>query len=187
MIDLKDKQIAILATHGFEEIELTGPLEELKSYGATVHIISDEPQIRAWNHGVWSNHYNTDRMLEGAGYKDYDMLILPGGVINTDKLRRKEKAMGFIREFYNTQRPIAAICHGPQLFIEAEVGKGRQMTGHRAIKKDMINAGINYKDYNVITDDNLVTAKGADDVPAFMKSILTALQVYEIQSENQPG
>jgi len=175
--NLKNNTIAILTTDGFEEIELTAPKEELAGYGATIHIISDKPKIKSWKNKQWGNEFESDRMLEAANVRDYDMLILPGGVINSDKLRRNKKAIEFIKKFNNENKFIAVICHGLQLLIEAELVKGKTLAAHHAIKTDMKNAGANYEDFGVLKDGNIISARGADDVSAFLKKIIGVLKV----------
>jgi protease I len=116
-------------------------------------------------------------MLEAANVRDYDMLILPGGVINSDKLRRNEKAIEFIKKFNNEKKFIAAICHGPQLLIEAGLVKGKTLAAHHAIKTDMKNAGANYKEYGVLKDKNIISAKGAENISSFLKKIIASLKI----------
>jgi protease I len=173
--NLKDKTVAILATDGFEEIELTAPQEELAGYEATIHIISDKPKIRSWKNKQWGNEFSTDRLLDAANISDYDMLILPGGVINSDKLRRNEKAVDIIKKFYDEDKFIAAICHGPQILIETGLVKGKTITAHHAIKTDLKNAGANYEDLGALRDGNIITARGAQDVSEFLKKIIEVL------------
>jgi protease I len=174
---LKNKSIAIMVTDGFEEIELTAPLEELQSYGAKVDIVADKPQIRSWKNKTWGDEFDTDRLLESFNSDDYDVLILPGGVINTDKLRRNKEAVEIVASFNKQGKLIAAICHGPQMLIEADLLRNKSVTGHFAIKKDIQNAGGNYGDYSVVKDENLITARGASDVSAFLKKIIGVLKV----------
>ncbi len=174
---LEGKKIAILVTDGFEEIELTAPKQELEEYGATVHIISDNTRVRSWKKREWGSEFNTDRSIETAQWDEYDALILPGGVINTDRLRRNSDVVRIIKDFDNAAKLIAAICHGPQLLIEAGLVKGRNMTSHRAIATDMKNAGADYEDYGLLVDENFITARGAEDVSAFLKKIIGILKV----------
>jgi len=176
---LQNKQIAILATDGFEEIELTAPRDELSEYGARVDIISDQPKIKSWKSKQWSGEIDTDQLLDGEGLDSYDMLILPGGVINADKLRRNGKAIDLIKKYYNQNKYIAAICHGPQLLIEADLVKGKTIAAHPAIKTDLINAGAKYKNLGVFREGNIISAQGAKDVSAFLKQIITILKDAE--------
>jgi len=179
MKKLEDKAIAILASDGFEEIELTAPLEALSGYGATVHIVSDKPKIRSWRNKRWSSEFESDKLLEAADVKDYDMVIIPGGVINADKLRRNEKAIDFIQKFDKENKPIGAICHGPQLLIEAGLLKGKTLASHHAIKTDIKNAGAIYKDINVLKSENIISARGPEDIPAFLKKLIGVLEAGE--------
>lgn len=174
---LKDKKIAILATDGFEEIELSAPQEELSDYGATVHIVSDKPKIRSWKNKQWGNEFESDRLLDAAKVSDYEMLIIPGGVINADKLRRNKKAIDFIKQFDDQGKLIAAICHGPQLLIECNLVKGKNLTSHQAIKTDMKNAGAHYENFSVLKDGNIITAQKADDVSSFLKKVIDSLKM----------
>ena len=174
---LDDKAIAILATNGFEEIELSAPFDELSNYGATVHIVSNKPIIRSWKNKQWSNEFKTDRLLNSVDVKEYDMLILPGGVINADQLRRNEKAIDLIKNFYNANKFIAAVCHGPQLLIEADLVKERTLTAHHALKTDLKNAGANYEDFGVLRDDRIISAQGTKDVSSLLKKIIGILKV----------
>lgn len=174
--NLKDKTVAILASDGFEEIELTAPLEELTGYGATVHIISDKPKIKSWKHKQWGSDFKSNRLLEAANIKDYDILILPGGILNSDRLRRNTKAIEFIKGFYANDKFIAAICHGSQLLIEAGLVKGKTLTAHHAIRTDMKNAGANYEDHSVLKDGKIISARNANDVSNFLKQIIDALK-----------
>lgn len=173
MQDLSSKKVAILATNGFEESELFGPLKALKAQGAQVDIISTKKEkIKAWNHGNWSKEIDVDFTLEEVDNSIYVMLILPGGVINPDKLRRDKKAVGFVRSFFDKNKAVAAICHGPQLMIEAEVVKGRTMTSFFSIKKDLQNAGANWIDEAVVEDGNLITSRNPGDLEAFNQKII---------------
>jgi protease I len=172
-----DKTIAILATDGFEEIELTAPKEELENQGFLVHIVSDKPEIRSWQKGDWGKEFQVDVLLENLNPRDYQALVIPGGVINPDKLRRNAHAVEIIRDFDRQHKVIAAICHGPQLLIEADLVKGRNMTSHLALKTDMKNAGAMFEDIGVIKDNNYITAQGPDDVTAFTGKIIESLMV----------
>jgi protease I len=173
---LEGKKIAILVTDGFEEIELTAPKEELQEYGAEIHVVAENPRVRSWKKREWGSEFNADRTIETAQWHDYDVLILPGGVINADRLRRNSKAIEAIKKMDNHAKLIAAICHGPQLLIEADLVRGRNMTSHRALATDMKNAGAEYEDYGVLVDENFITARGAEDVSAFLKKIIGILK-----------
>lgn len=162
------KTIAILATHGFEESELKSPKEHLEQQGWKVDIISPESgNIKAWAEKDWGNEYKVDKELSSANASDYDALVLPGGVINPDKLRADENALEFVRNFFEQKKPVGAICHGPQILIDAEVVEGRNMTSVQNISKDLKNAGAKWEDKEVIVDAGLVTSRTPDDLPAF--------------------
>lgn len=162
------KTIAILATHGFEESELKSPKEALEGQGWKVDIVSPESgSIKAWAEKDWGKEYPVDKTLSEANSQEYDALVLPGGVINPDQLRTNQAALNFVKEFFNAKKPIAAICHGPQIFIDAEVTEGRKMTSVKAISKDLKNAGVNWVDQEVVVDNGLVTSRTPEDLPAF--------------------
>jgi protease I len=174
---MKNKKIAILATNGFEESELFEPKKALEDWGAEVVIIAPEKgKIKAWNHGNWSKEIKVDETVGDAGVGDYDLLLLPGGVINPDKLRRDQQAVNFVRSFFENQKPVAAICHGPQLLIEAKVVKGRTMTSFHSIKTDLINAGANWVDSEVVEDNGLITSRNPGDLKAFTQKIMDKIQ-----------
>ncbi len=173
MENLKGKKAAILATNGFEESELFEPKKALENSGAEVTVISPERgNIKAWRHGNWSKEIGVDITIDNASVNDYDCLILPGGVINPDKLRRNSKAVDFARRFFENNRLVAAICHGPQLLIDAEVVSGRTMTSFHAIRKDLENAGANWIDSEVVVDDKLITSRNPGDLEAFNRRII---------------
>ncbi|MFD2828070.1 type 1 glutamine amidotransferase domain-containing protein [Leeuwenhoekiella polynyae] len=167
------KKVAILATNGFEEVELTSPLEAMKKEGFEVHIVSEESgKIKAWASTDWGKEYDVDKTLSEVSAKEYNALVLPGGVINPDKLRRNEDALVFIRDFFKQHKPVAAICHAPQLLISADVVKGRTLTSFNSIKKDLQNAGALWVDKEVVVDEALVTSRNPDDLPAFNAKVI---------------
>lgn len=176
-MELTNKKVAILATHGFEESELLTPKNALEQKGAHVEIISTESgSIKAWKEGNWGKEVKVDKLLDDASSEDYHALILPGGVINPDKLRREEKAVNFVRGFFKRHKPVAAICHGPQLLIEAEVVKGRKMTSFSSIRKDLENAGANWVDEEVVVDEGLVTSRSPEDLKAFNDKVIEEIK-----------
>ncbi|AWW28703.1 protease [Echinicola strongylocentroti] len=178
MKDLKNKRVAILATDGFEESELTSPKFALEESGAEVDIISlEEGRIRGWKDGNWSLDIGVDKAITEAYDGDYDALVLPGGVINPDKLRRNQKAIEFVRSFFRTHKPVAAICHGPQVLIDAEAVSGRKLTSFHSIKKDLENAGAKWFDKEVVVDQGLVTSRSPSDLEAFNNKLVE--EVYE--------
>ena len=165
---LSGKRIAILATEGFEQSELEKPRQALDEAGAETDIISpQEGEIRGWAEDDFGDSFDVDVKLEDANPEDYDGLLLPGGVMNPDKLRMEPKAVEFVRAFFAAGKPVAAICHGPQLLIEADVVRGRKLTSYPSVKRDLMNAGANWVDQEVVVDNGLVTSRKPDDIPAF--------------------
>ncbi len=181
---LENKKIAILATDGFEKSELFQPYEKLKSEGAEVHIISDkEGEIKSWDKTDWGKTVKVDISISKANEQDYHALVLPGGVMNPDNLRINEDALKFIKAFFENKKPVAAICHAPWLLINAGVVKGRNLTSYKTIKEDLINAGANWEDKEVVVDNGLVTSRNPDDLPAFINKIIE--EVREGKHEKQ--
>lgn len=174
---LKDKNIAILATDGFEKSELFEPLIALKDEGATVHIISvKEGEIKSWDGNNWGESIKVDKLVDDADEADYHSLVLPGGVANPDLLRTHDNALEFIRAFFKSGKPVAAICHAPWLLISANVIENRKVTSYHSIKDDVINAGANWVDEEVVVDEGLVTSRNPDDLPAFIAKIIEETQ-----------
>lgn len=170
---LNNKNIAILTETGFEEVELTSPKKALEDAGATVHIISPQSgSIKSWNDGNWNMDVGVDKTIDEVSADDYDGLMLPGGVINPDKLRRNESAVKLVSSFFDQGKPIAAICHGPQTLIETGKLKGRIMTSFPSIKTDLHNAGVNWQDEEVVTDHGLVTSRSPEDLDAFNSKMI---------------
>lgn len=170
---LSGKKIAILATDGFEQVELTEPRKALEEAGATTHVVSPKSgEIKGWNFKEWGQSVHVDKTLEQVKPEDYDALVLPGGVINPDHLRMENKAVNFVRGFIQEGKPIAAICHGPWTLIEADGVRGRTMTSWPSLKTDLQNAGAHWVDQAVVTDKNLITSRKPDDIPAFSKKII---------------
>ena len=171
------KRIAILATNGFEESELKSPKEAMEKEGFQVDIISTESgSIKAWSQGNWSNEYQVDRTVKEASADEYNALVLPGGVINPDHLRRSEDVLNFVRKFFEQKKPVAAICHGPWTLISAGVVKGRTMTSFKSIKDDLINAGAKWVDKEVVVDQGFVTSRNPDDLPAFNDKLIEEIK-----------
>lgn len=184
MKDLNKKTVAILATNGFEESELQSPMNALKEAGANVHIVSLESgEIKGWADGNWSNSYKVDKTLSEVSQKDYNALVLPGGQINPDVLRKDKNAVAFVKSFFENHKPVAAICHAPWLLAEADVLRGRKITSYDSIKTDMINAGANWVDKEVVCDSGLVTSRSPEDLPAFNAKLIE--EVYEGKHEMQ--
>ena len=171
------KRIAILATDGFEESELKSPKEAMENEGFEVDIVSlKSGSIKAWDEGNWSKEYKVDKTLDSVSANEYNALVLPGGVINPDKLRIEEDAITFIKDFFKQSKPVASICHGPWSLINADVVKGRTMTSYPSIKKDLINAGANWEDKEVVVDEGLVTSRNPDDLPAFNSKLIEEIK-----------
>lgn len=177
MATLSGKKVAILTENGFEEIELTSPKKELEAAGAEVHIVSPQKEkVRAWDHDHWSDELKVDVPLDEANAEDYDALMIPGGVMNPDKMRANDKCVEFAQHFLETGKPIAAICHGPQLLIETGMLHGRNMTSYPSIKTDLENAGVLWHDREVIVDNGLVTSRSPQDLPAFNKKMIEEIK-----------
>lgn len=170
---LDGKKVAILVSNGFEETELTSPKEALEEAGAETEIVSPvEKRVRSWADTDWGSKFKVDVPLSEAEAAQYDALLLPGGVMNPDKLRLEPKAIEFIREFFDAGKPVAAICHGPWTLIDAGVAKGRRMTSYPSIKTDLKNAGADWVDEEVVVDNGLVTSRKPDDLPAFNRKMI---------------
>ncbi|EAS19211.1 intracellular protease, PfpI family [Flavobacteria bacterium BBFL7] len=178
------KKVAILATNGFEEIELTSPKKALEDAGATVHIISPTgDSIKAWNGGNWSQTYEVDYAVSDVSASDYNSLMLPGGVLNPDQLRQDEKSIDFIKDFFKQQKPVSAICHGIQPLIDADVVNGRKLTSYPSLKKDVENAGGHWVDEEVVVDEGFTTSRTPDDLAAFNAKLVE--EVKEGKHEEQ--
>lgn len=174
---LNGKQVAILATDGFEQSELQEPKCLLESWGATVTVIAPggEKQIRGWKGKDWGDSVPVDQALSAAKPEAYDALVLPGGVINPDKLRIDAQAVDFIKAFGASDKPVAAICHGPWLLIESGLAAGRALTSWPSLKTDLGNAGAEWRDAEVVVDGNVITSRKPDDIPAFADAVAKAL------------
>ncbi|HEX8269485.1 MAG TPA: type 1 glutamine amidotransferase domain-containing protein [Flavobacterium sp.] len=171
------KKVAILATDGFEESELKSPKQHIEEQGWTADIISIKSgKIKAWADGDWGDSYKVDFTLDEVSASDYDALVLPGGVINPDKLRVNDQAISFVKGFFEAKKPVAAICHGPWTLINADVVKGREMTSYNSIKQDLINAGAVWSDQEVVVDQGLVTSRDPNDLPAFNRKMVEEIK-----------
>ena len=165
---LSGKTVAILATDGFEQGELTEPMKALKAAGATVEIVSlKSGEIQGFNHFDKGDTFRVDRTLDETDPSRYEALMLPGGAHNPDQLRVEDKALAFVRAFFDASKPVAAICHAPWLLIDAGVAEGRKLTSYKTIRTDLKNAGAEVVDEEVVVDDGLVTSRDPDDLPAF--------------------
>jgi len=170
---LSGKTVAILLADGFEQSEFEKPLEALKEEGATTDIISlKKGTVRAWNEKNWGDEFEATVAIEDADSGKYDALVLPGGVMNPDKLRANKDVVAFVKDFMEDEKPIAAICHGPWTLIETGMLKGRRMTSYHSIKTDLVNAGVNWVDEEVVVDDGMVTSRSPKDLPAFCKKMV---------------
>lgn len=173
MNTIENKKVAILTDNGFEESELTSPMQALKDAGATVHIVSkQEGIVKGWSQGNWSIEVPVDVQLKDANPENYDALMIPGGVINPDQMRRHTEYIKFAEHFLEAGKPLAAICHAPQLLIETGMISGREMTSFASIKTDLINAGALWEDKEVVVDNGLVTSRSPKDLEAFNKKII---------------
>jgi protease I len=170
---LKGKKVAILVAEGFEEAELTSPKEALEREGAQTRVVSPvDEKVRAWDEEDWGKTIRVDVPLNQANANDYDALLLPGGVMNPDKLRRNQKALEFVQGFFDAHKPVAAICHGPWTLIDAGVARGRKLTSYHSIQTDLKNAGADWVDQQVVVDNGLVTSRKPDDLPAFNEKMI---------------
>jgi protease I len=166
-------KVAILATDGFEQSELLEPRKALQEAGATTEVVSPKRgTIRGWNHAEWGQEIAVDRNLQDADPEEYDALLLPGGVMNPDKLRTIPAAVRFAKSFFTAGKPVAAICHGPWTVIESGAAKGHRMTSWPSLKTDLSNAGAEWVDEEVVVDRNLVTSRKPDDLPAFNRATI---------------
>lgn len=171
--NLSGKKIAILAADGFEQSELEQPRAALEEAGAETDLISPNTDaVRGWDEDDFGDSLNVDVPLEQASASEYDGLLLPGGVMNPDTLRTIPEAVEFVKQFFDAGKPVAAICHGPQLLIEAGVVRGRRVTSYPSIKTDLRNAGAEWIDEEVVTDQGLVTSRRPSDIPRFNEKMI---------------
>lgn len=170
---LDGRKIAVLATDGFEQVELTKPVQALKDAGATVTVVSPKSgEIQGFNHDKPGEKVKVDQELSHADASAFDGLLIPGGLFNPDALRVDEKAKAFAKAFFDAGKPVASICHGPQVLISAELVKGRKMTGFASIQTDLENAGAIVSDEEVVVDQGLVTSRNPNDIPTFNAKII---------------
>jgi protease I len=174
---LSGRRVAIIATNGVEQVELTSPKKALEKAGATVHVVSPHKtikggKIKAWKLLKWGDSIKVDVPLSDASVHDYDALHIPGGLMNPDILRMDSDTVRFVRSFLEAGKPVSAICHGPWLLIEAKVVRGRTLTSWPSLKTDLINAGAEWVDKKVVEDNGLVTSRGPQDLPAFNRRII---------------
>lgn len=174
--DVKGKKVAVLTENGFEEVELTSPKKALEEAGVLVHIVSPQKStVKAWNGDHWSIELPVDITVSEANPEDYDALLIPGGVINPDKMRENRECISFAQHFIEQGKPLAAICHGPQLLIETGMISTRKLTSYPSIRSDLMNAGALWEDKEVVVDNGLVTSRSPEDLEAFNKKFLEEL------------
>jgi protease I len=177
MPNIRDVRILILATDGFEQLELTVPRDELRKQGVHVDVATPTGSpIRGWNKTDWGETAPADLKIANARPDDYAALVLPGGVINPDKLRIDPDAMRVVKSFLESGKLVAAICHGPWLLVQADAARNRKMTSYKSIRKDVENAGAHWVDEEVVVDDGIVTSRSPDDLPAFVSKIVEEVQ-----------
>ena len=184
--ELKGLKIAILAANGFEQEEMTEPRKALEMAGARVDLVSPEKgAVRSWQHTEWGDVFPMEVSLESAQADDYDALMLPGGVMNPDRLRLRPEAIEFIKDFVKADKPIAAICHAPWTLIDAGAVKGRKMTSWPSLKTDLINAGADWVDEEVVRHGLVVTSRKPDDIPAFNRTMIQAFAESPGRAKNR--
>ena len=177
MTAIDQARVAVLATDGFEKSELFEPKRRLEAAGATVTVVSPESgSIRSWDETDWGESVDVDLALDDARVADFDALVLPGGQINPDVLRANRKAVAFVREFFDSGKTLAAICHAPWLLVEAGVAKGREMPTYESIATDVKNAGGRWRDAEVVTDGALITSRNPGDLEAFCTKIIEEIE-----------
>ncbi|WP_201312986.1 type 1 glutamine amidotransferase domain-containing protein [Dyella sp. EPa41] len=174
---LNGRKVAMLATDGFEQSELTEPKRLLEQAGAQVTVIApgDRAEITGWNMKDWGDKVKVDQPLDKARAEEFDALVLPGGVMNPDKLRQIPEAITFVQAFSRMKKPIAAICHGPWTLIDAGLVKGRKMTSWPSLKVDLENAGAHWVDEEVVADGQIITSRKPGDIPAFASAVIELL------------
>jgi protease I len=184
--NLQGKRVAILVENGFEQVEMTSPRDALRRAGAQADLISPQQgKVKGWDHTKWGDEFQIDLTLDQAQADRYDALVLPGGVMNPDKLRMNRKAVQFVKSFFEAGKPVASICHGPWTLIEAGVVRGRKMTSYPSLQTDLKNAGAQWVDQQVVVDQGLVTSRNVDDLPAFNEKLIEEIAegVHQRQSQ----
>lgn len=177
-------RVAILVTDGFEQVEMTEPRKALEAAGFVTELVAPRAgEVQGWKHDQKGDKFGVDVELNSANPNNYSALLLPGGVQNPDWLRTIPKAVEFVKAFFRETKPVAAICHGPWMLVEADVARGRQVTSWPSLKTDLSNAGANWTDREVVTDGNLITSRKPDDIPAFNRKMIEefSAQVHEPQ------
>jgi protease I len=184
---LEGLRVAILATDGFEQSELLDPRRALDAAGAITEVVSPKAkEVKGWNHKQWGLDVDVDQILDEANPEVYDALVLPVGVMNPDALRMQPKAVAFVRSFFEADKPVAAICHGPWTVVESGAADGYRMTSWPSLKTDIQNAGGEWVDEEVVVDDNLVTSRKPADIPAFNREMIELFGNYYAQRGARP-
>lgn len=175
--DISGKRVAILATDGFEGRELREPKQALDDAGAQTTVVSPKTgEIKAWDHDHWGESVPVDRAVSDTSADDYDALMIPGGVMNPDKLRMNERAVDFVRQFFVQGKPVGAICHGPWMLVEADVVRDRAVTSWPSLRRDLQNAGARWEDAECVVDKGLVTSRKPEDIPAFNRKLIEEIK-----------
>lgn len=186
MADISGKKVLILATNGFEQSELEVPRDRLRAAGATVEVVVPQGgEIKGWDQKDWGHPVPVDRTLDQVSADDYDAIVLPGGQINPDLLRLNEDALDLIRDFYDQKKIVAAVCHAPWLLIEVGIVDGRRLTSYKSVKTDVINAGGQWEDSEVVVDQGLITSRNPGDLEAFSNKIIE--EVAEGRHTSRPA
>jgi protease I len=177
MPQINQSRILIIATNGFEQSELEVPRDKLREAGATVDVASpDGKEITGWDKKDWGRPAPVDLKIADAKCADYTALVIPGGVMNPDKLRVDDDAMRVVREFLSSGKTVAAVCHGPWLLVQADALRGRQATSYKSIRKDLENAGAKWVDQEVVADNGIITSRNPGDLDAFTKKIIEEIR-----------
>jgi protease I len=188
MDKLAGKKVAMLVADGFEQVELTSPRQALEEQGAIAHIVFPEGgMVKAWDEKDWGEKFPVDVVLDQANPEDYDALVLPGGVMNPDHLRMNDKAVRFVKAFFEAGKPMADGCHGPWTLIEAGVVQGRKITSYPSLQTDLKNAGAQWVDQEVVTDHGLVTSRNPGDLPAFNRKMIEEIREGIHQKQASAG
>lgn len=185
---LSGKKVAILVADGFEQVEMTKPREALHEAGAETKIVSIKSgKVFGMNHEEKGDKFDVDLTLDKAQVNDFDALLMPGGLLNPDAMRQEESALDFVRGFFEANKPVAVICHGPQVLINAGLVRGRTLTSWPALEVDLKNAGANWVDEEVVVDNGLVSSRNPDDIPAFNRKMIEEFAEGKHEGMNQPA
>lgn len=183
MENITGMKVAILIEDGFEQVEMVEPRKALDQAGAETSVVSPRNEhVRAWNFTEWGDNFPVDVALDRARPDDFDALLLPGGVINPDKLRMQPKAVAFAKAFFDAGKPVAAICHGPWTVIETGAARGRRIASWPSLKTDLRNAGAEWMDQEAVVDGNLVSSRKPDDIPAFNRAMIDVFSRSRVPS-----